>query len=64
MVIVPEQKVFIISVGGSLVIPNGEIDRNFLKKLNAFIRAKVKKGKKFFLVVGAEVLCVITAMQP
>lgn len=47
-----KEKIIIISVGGSLIIPNGGIDTNFLKKLNKFIRGEVKKGKKFFLVTG------------
>ncbi len=42
----------IISVGGGLIVPNGGIDFNFLKKLNSFIRVQVKKGKRFFLVAG------------
>lgn len=42
----------IISVGGGLIVPNGGIDSNFLKKLNTFIRGQVKKGKRFFLVAG------------
>lgn len=42
----------IISVGGGLIVPNGGIDSNFLKKLNTFIRSQVKKGKRFFLVAG------------
>lgn len=42
----------IISVGGSLVVPNGGIDKDFLSKFNIFIRKEVKKGKQFFLVVG------------
>ncbi len=42
----------IISVGGGLIVPNGGIDSNFLKKLNVFIRSQVKQGKRFFLVAG------------
>ncbi len=42
----------ILSVGGSLVVPNGGIDVDFLKKLNQFIRAQVKKRKRFCIVVG------------
>ncbi len=44
----------IISVGGSLVVPNGGIDTSFLKKLNTFIRDELAKDKnrQFFLVVG------------
>lgn len=47
-----KEKIIIISVGGSLVVPNGGIDTEFLKNLNKFIRQEVKKGKKFILVIG------------
>ncbi|MFA5136062.1 MAG: UMP kinase [Patescibacteria group bacterium] len=42
----------VISVGGSLIVPNGGIDTDFVKKLNIFIREEVEKGKRFFLVAG------------
>jgi len=42
----------IISVGGSLIVPEGGIDKHFLSKLNIFIREQVKKGRRFFLVAG------------
>lgn len=44
----------IISVGGSLIVPNGGIDIDFLKKLNSFIREKLAedKNRQFFLVIG------------
>lgn len=53
----------VISVGGSLIIPNGGIDTDFLTKFNAFIREQLKVdqerpasansgGKQFFLVAG------------
>ncbi|HLD01241.1 MAG TPA: UMP kinase [Patescibacteria group bacterium] len=44
----------IISVGGSLVVPNGGIDTTFLKNLNTFIRDQLAKNpnRQFFLVVG------------
>lgn len=52
----------IMSIGGSLVVPNGGVDTTFLSKLNTFIRsklaqdkphfAKATRGKQFFLVVG------------
>ncbi len=42
----------ILSVGGSLVVPNGGIDTDFLTKLNKVIREEVIKGKRFFLVIG------------
>jgi uridylate kinase len=44
----------IISVGGSLVIPDGGISTKFLSNLNTFIRAQLAKNNKsqFFLVIG------------
>lgn len=42
----------VISVGGSLIVPNGGIDTSFLIKLNALIREEVSKGKRFLLVAG------------
>lgn len=42
----------VISVGGSLIVPNGGIDTNFLIKLNRLIRDEVVKGKRFLLVAG------------
>ncbi len=44
----------IISVGGSLVVPNGGIDTEFLKRLNAFVRNQLAnhKERQFFLVIG------------
>lgn len=42
----------IISVGGSLIVPNEGVDTNFLSKLNILIRKEVAKGKKFMLITG------------
>lgn len=44
----------VISVGGSLIVPNGGIDTKFLSELNAFIREQLAKNKnrQFFLVAG------------
>jgi uridylate kinase len=49
---------FVISVGGSLVVPNGGIDTKFLQQLNAFIREQLAKHKnrQFFLVIGGGVI--------
>lgn len=41
-----------ISVGGSLIVPNGGVDVNFVIKLNKLIREEVAKGKRFLLVAG------------
>lgn len=47
------QEIIVLSVGGSLLVPNeGNIDVNFLSALNLFIRKHIKKGRKFFIVVG------------
>lgn len=49
----PYREKVILSVGGSLVVPNGGIDTNFLSKLNAFIRDQLAKtNRQFFLVIG------------
>ncbi|MCS7093090.1 MAG: UMP kinase [Patescibacteria group bacterium] len=42
----------VISVGGSLIVPNGGIDTKFLANLNHFIRAQVAKGRRFILIAG------------
>lgn len=44
----------IMSIGGSLIVPNGGIDTEFLQKLNAFVRRELAKNKnrQFFLVIG------------
>lgn len=43
----------IISVGGSLIVPNGGIDTDFLSRLNDFIRDQLSsQTRQFFLIVG------------
>lgn len=44
----------VISIGGSLIVPNGGIDTKFLNKLNKFIRMQLAKNnnRQFFLVIG------------
>lgn len=42
----------VMSIGGSLIVPNGGIDTDFLKKLNNFIRKQLIQDKQFFLVAG------------
>ncbi len=44
----------VMSVGGSLIVPNGGIDTKFLSELNKFIRDELAKNpnRQFFLVVG------------
>ena len=46
-------EVFVLSLGGSLVVPNGGIDTQFLKDFNAFIRDQISsKKRRFFITVG------------
>ncbi|OGF99613.1 hypothetical protein A2153_03550 [Candidatus Gottesmanbacteria bacterium RBG_16_38_7b] len=42
----------VISLGGSLVVPNGGIDTAYISQLNNFIRNKIAEGWRFFVVVG------------
>lgn len=42
----------IISVGGSLIVPNGGVNTDFLIKLNRLIREEVANGKRFMLIAG------------
>lgn len=44
----------VMSIGGSLIVPNGGIDTDFLSKLNAFIRKQLAShpDRQFFLVIG------------
>ncbi|HCI05146.1 MAG: Aspartate/glutamate/uridylate kinase [Parcubacteria group bacterium GW2011_GWC1_45_9] len=47
----------IISLGGSLIVPNGEIDVLFLRQFNLFIRKQLSdKNRQFFIVVGGGTL--------
>lgn len=42
----------VLSVGGSLLVPNGGVDTTFLSTLNEFIRKHVAQGRRFFMVIG------------
>lgn len=42
----------ILSLGGSLIIPNGGINSSFLKEFSAFIRRHVANGRRFFIIAG------------
>jgi uridylate kinase len=44
---------FVLSLGGSLVVPDGGVDIKFLSGFNKFIRDQVSsKKRRFFIVVG------------
>jgi uridylate kinase len=44
----------VISVGGSLIVPDGGTNTGFLIKLNKFVRTRLaeNKNRQFFLIVG------------
>ncbi|MBI2406207.1 MAG: hypothetical protein HYV25_01325, partial [Candidatus Harrisonbacteria bacterium] len=44
----------ILSLGGSLIVPDGGINIQFLKDFNAFIRRRLKENprRQFFIVAG------------
>jgi uridylate kinase len=45
--------VVVLSLGGSLVVPNGGIDTDFLIQFNTFIRNQISsKKRRFFITVG------------
>ncbi len=46
------KKTFVISLGGSLIVPNEEINWRFLKKFRKLILNQLNADKKFFLVAG------------
>ena len=56
----PSNKNYVIALGGSLIVPNDEIDHRFLKKFRCLILNQLKQTpstgsgskKKFFLVAG------------
>lgn len=52
-----EDKRYILSLGGSLIIPNGGIDIIFLKAFEKYIRKKVAQGCRFFIVTGGGATC-------
>lgn len=50
---VQDSNVFVLSLGGSLIVPNGGIDVAFLTEFHAFIRDQVSsKKRRFFITVG------------
>ena len=46
-----KRQTYILSVGGSLIVP-GEVDVGFLKNFRALILKKVKQGNNFFIICG------------
>jgi len=46
------KKTYVISIGGSLIVPPDGIDWHFLREFRALILEKIKQGHKFFLIAG------------
>jgi len=54
----PDEKIFVISLGGSIIIPEpGKIDFRFLKKFRQLVLKFIKKRWKFIIVVGGGKTC-------
>ncbi len=49
---VKKNEIIIISLGGSLIVPQSGIDWNFLKKFRELIVKEIKKGRRFVIVTG------------
>ncbi len=47
-----QKKLVILSLGGSLIYPQGGLDIKFLQDFNKLIRKEVAKGTSFFIVCG------------
>lgn len=45
------KETIIISVGGSLIVPD-QIDTEFLTKLNTFVRTQIARGRRFIIITG------------
>ncbi len=52
-----KEKSYVISLGGSLIVPPRGIDWKFLKKFRKLILDQNKKGKKFYIVAGGGATC-------
>jgi uridylate kinase len=52
-----KNKAYIISLGGSLIVPNGGIDWKFLKKFRELILSRIKGGNRFFIITGGGATC-------
>ena len=51
-----QEEIIIISLGGSLIIPD-QIDINFLKDFKNLILSEIEKGRKFIIITGGGKIC-------
>lgn len=49
-------KLFVISLGGSLIVPE-EVDVQFLKNFKSLIERQIKKGNRFIIITGGGKIC-------
>ena len=48
-----KRETIVLSLGGSLIVPNGGIDTQFLTNFNQFIRKQIaEKNRRFFIICG------------
>ena len=47
----------VMSVGGSLLFEKGWLNKEFLKRLNGFVRNHVARGMRFMLIAGGGQIC-------
>lgn len=51
------KETIILKLGGSLIVPNGGLDVDYIKKFYTFIRNQVaEKNRRFFIMIGGGVL--------
>jgi uridylate kinase len=50
------KKLFVLSLGGSLIVPD-KIDADFLKKFRSLILKQIKKGNRFIIITGGGKIC-------
>lgn len=49
--------IFVLSVGGSTIVPNGEVNVYFLKALTTLLKRRALKGDRFVVIVGGGGTC-------
>ncbi|MFH0891775.1 MAG: UMP kinase [Candidatus Falkowbacteria bacterium] len=46
------KKIYVLSLGGSLIVPSAGIDWKFLRKFRGLILKEIKKGNRFVIITG------------
>ncbi|MBU0708563.1 UMP kinase [Patescibacteria group bacterium] len=50
-------KTFVVSLGGSIIIPKEGFDIDFLREFTLFIKNRIAKGYQFYIVCGGGTTC-------